>query len=95
MKVTHTPGPWYYTSGAVWTTPQGPDDGGECIATRASKADIAPWEKDRNMRLAAAAPEMLEALKVLVDQAETNNQMVFGMALEDARAAIRKAEGED
>lgn len=63
MKTEHTPGPWYYVSGAAWTTPGGPDDGGQCVAMRASKADIAPWVKDRNLQLAAAAPALLEALE--------------------------------
>jgi len=60
--------PWHYVTGAVWTTPQGPDDGGQCIATRASASRISPTEKDAALRLCAAAPEMFEALKAARDQ---------------------------
>lgn len=62
-----TPGPWYYTSGAVWTTPEGPDDGGQCIATRASKAELPPTEKDANMHLCSFAPCMETLLREASD----------------------------
>ncbi len=62
-----TPGPWHYLYGAVWTTPNGPEDGGHCIATRASASALEPTAKDRNMRLCAAAPELLEALERSID----------------------------
>lgn len=62
-----TPGPWYYVTGAVWTTPQGPDDGGKCIAMRGSTGptvpDLSPTAKDRNMRLCAKAPELRDKLE--------------------------------
>src|ERR1700746_2770536 len=58
-----TPGPWYYVSGAVWTTPYGPDDLGDCIAQRASNSRIFPTQRDANMRLCAAAPKLLATLE--------------------------------
>lgn len=66
MNAKYTPGPWFYVTGAAWTTPQGPDDGGYCIATRASAAPINPSEKDANLRLIAEAPAMVEALRALI-----------------------------
>jgi hypothetical protein len=56
---------WYYVTGAVWTTPEGPDDGGECVAMRASNSNILPTERDKNLRLCSAAPQLLEALRDL------------------------------
>ena len=41
-----------------------------------------------------AHEELVEALEALVWQAENHKQMVYGMALEDARAALAKAKGE-
>lgn len=64
-----TPGPWYYVYGAVWTTPGGPEDGGVCVATRASNAPIDPCEKDANMRLCAKAQQMREALEHIAQTA--------------------------
>lgn len=70
-----TPAPWYYVTGAVWTTPQGPDDGGKCIAMRGStkptEPDLSPTAKDRNMRLCAKAPELRDALRALAATART------------------------
>jgi hypothetical protein len=61
-----TPGPWYYCYGAVWTTPNGPEDGGRCVATRASNAPIEPTERDANMRLCSKAQAMREALEAII-----------------------------
>lgn len=65
--VTFTPGPWYLAYGAVWNTPNGPDDGGRCVAMRASAEGIEPTVKDQNMRLCAAAPDLLDALSEAID----------------------------
>lgn len=60
-----TKGPWYYVTGAVWTTPQGPDDGGECVAMRASRSNILPTDRDDNLRLCASAQELLQLLSAI------------------------------
>ncbi len=62
-----TPGPWHYVYGAVWSTPNGPEDGGVCVATRASAAPIEPSVKYRNMRLCAAAPDLLDAIEEAIE----------------------------
>lgn len=62
-----TPAPWFVVSGGVWTTPNGPDDGGKCVAIRASgETKISPTEKDSNMHVIAAAPDALELCRALV-----------------------------
>lgn len=58
---SYHPGPWHYCYGSVWTTPNGPEDGGQCIAQRASASTIDPSIKDRSLRLCAAAPDLLAA----------------------------------
>jgi len=66
MEVKHTQGPWYCVSGSVWTTPQGPDDGGISIGgPDRSEGRTRPCERDANARLMALAPEMLAVLRGL------------------------------
>jgi len=91
-----TSGPGYYVTGAVWTTPNGPDDGGACIAQRANTAPsrdaaerIHACEKDANLRLCAAAPDMLAALQRLQNM---TNRDDFD-ALSVIEGAIAKAGG--
>ena len=57
----------HYVYGSVWTTPLGPEDGGQCVAVRASKSNLEPTEKDAALRLMAAAPDLLAALKTVAD----------------------------
>ena len=92
MSTKHTPGPWYYVTGAAWTTPSGPDDGGACVAMRASNAPISPCQRDANLRLIAAAPELLDALEELahLEEWEERRERVVARAL----AVIAKARGE-
>jgi hypothetical protein len=54
-----TPGPWYYSSGAVWADA----DERVGIARRVSDAPIPGYQRDNNMRLCAAAPEMYGMLQ--------------------------------
>ena len=86
----HTPGPWFYSSGAVWA------DQAEtvCIARRDSRPSthpqrsLLPTTKDSNMRLIAKAPEMYG---LLVELAETGDE---GPIAQAARALLREIEGE-
>lgn len=85
-ETKHTPGPWMVA---------GQGDGNKQLPISADGKIIAAVRDQGSFsdaRLIAAAPDLLEALKTLVWQAENHNQTVFGMALEDARAAIAKAE---
>jgi hypothetical protein len=89
---------WHYVYGAVWTTPLGPEDGGQCVAVRASKSNLEPTEKDAALRLMAAAPDMLAALQSVVDRyaptASPANDAVATM-WKNARAAIARATSKD
>jgi hypothetical protein len=89
---------WHYVYGAVWTTPLGPEDGGQCVAVRASKSNLEPTEKDAALRLMAAAPDLLAALQSVVDRyaptASPANDAVATM-WKNARAAIARATGKD
>lgn len=66
MPYPPTAGPWYFTAGDIWTTPDGPDDGGIQIGGPDRDEDeTSPTERDANGRLMAAAPELLETVRML------------------------------
>lgn len=96
MKIQHTPGPWQVNSGAVFT------ESGAPIANMvrdetATAAGIAPWERDKNAHLIAAAPELLEALEglaPLILEYFPIAEYGEGSTWAKARAAIKKAKGE-
>lgn len=89
----HTAAPWEYTAST-------PEDGFECFIICAGKgysqrqiANVNGTQDEKseaNARLIAAAPELLEALKVLVANGGIGSEDMF----DDAREAIAKAEGE-
>ena len=82
----HTPAPWLYENGEVYA-PNRVD-----VIARADRehgCKIRPVERDANMRLCAAAPDLLAALEHLM-------RYDFGASdgAKDARAAIAKARGQ-
>jgi hypothetical protein len=87
----HTPGPWEYSSGQVWA-----DGTAKCVARRGADSGIPPEQRDADMRLCAAAPELLAALKAAV-AALRDNDVDEAMAgeFENLTDAIAKAEGRD
>ena len=95
----HTPGPW--TAGRKSESSRYDIIGGSIDDTD-KKTVVGTFfggfgytkQNDPNARLIAAAPELLEALKNLLWQHDNNAGQLCGMALQDARAAIAKAEGE-
>lgn len=98
----HTPGPWRLMNSHkagflnVYTT----HDTGELEATDFI-CEIGPGARNEgeinaNARLIAAAPELLEACKVLADlctDAKCVQSVKWTSARDQARAAIQKAEG--
>lgn len=108
-ETNYTPGPWVYAYGAVWPNLETAEtEGGVAIAQRGRQrmpfADpFAPWEKDANMRLCAAAPELLDALERLEAAAESRDitmgdvatliavKAELAAAAKQARAVIAKA----
>ena len=100
---TITAPPWYYVSGAVWTRPDPDAPDARCIAKRASTGptmtDLPPTEKDANLRLCAATPDMLAALKatlraidIVAMRSMGSKQDVLGHAVyQQIQKAIAKA----
>lgn len=86
MKNQHTPGPWENHCGEV-TTPQ---INGRSYRRIAAVQDYGlgglPEVDEANAHLISAAPDLLEALKELVDLNVARN-------MNRAKAAIAKAEG--
>jgi hypothetical protein len=79
----HTPGPWHAN-----IVP------GQHLHTVAGECDH-PWvceASESNARLIAAAPAMLEALQMVIN--ETNAGLWDCLPIEKAKAAIRAATGE-
>ena len=92
MTTKHTPGPWSVaeTRHNYDTVIRGPR--GEPIALTLI-AGYTKKEGTANSALLAAAPDLLEALKWMVLRTEEGGYP-DGKCLEDARAAIAKATGE-
>jgi hypothetical protein len=109
-EMRHTPGPWHYRRGDEWShsvvTHHGtlPDGSQNCWTV----ADINKMREpahEANARLIAAAPDLLEALRVFVscslpvsteidERGHRWTEAYLDQALPIARAAIAKAEGE-
>jgi len=109
-KTTHTPGPWQFGGfGAVYgpgTTPNVLPNSlptATFIATAEMGGGLtqvhSKEERNANARLIAAAPELLAALKGLVDAMDADLTIKRGPASpypferKNARAAILRAEG--
>lgn len=109
-QATHTPGPWEIGSinkrdkNLWWSAVFTPKSAGKFHTPRACEAlGVDREECEANARLIAAAPEMLEALRVTLHRAEQARhsseqpgpilaEWLDGIIAE-ARAAIAKAEG--
>jgi hypothetical protein len=86
--MSHTPGPWRYDSGKIWT-PRG-------WWVASVYEDMEEDIKGANGRLLAAAPDLLSALMMAVSALERSDyiQMDSFDVIEVSRAAIAKARGE-
>lgn len=91
----HTPGPWAYDADSKEVFADCEEHGCGWIALvngNDSQDRILPDEmRLANARLIAAAPELLEALRALLDRVLENGG--FGSIVEAAGEAIAKAEG--
>lgn len=83
MSMAHTPGPWHHDRGNILTAD------GRCLATVFSGPCASLEEADANGRLIAAAPELLEALRTLLDAVEGAHVTVGDCA--QTRAALAAA----
>ena len=95
MGTKHTPGLWKFSLGDTYNPSNGivRSKDGTLITLRATMNA----EDEATMRLIAAAPELLEALKAMVAIWEGPRELAalrFAKAVIDARAAIAKATGE-
>jgi len=89
MSAKHTPGPWELIGKqgtAVWA--------GDKIIAQMPRARIDHRQSRIDARLIAAAPELLEALRRIVDCFEIESGMVTDGHIQAACAAIAKATGE-
>jgi hypothetical protein len=95
----HTPGDWYVSHNEL-TSDSLP--GRNTIATMAVWLPHAEEEQRANARLMAAAPDLLEALNAIIAVDEKSPLVIMHpsvrtqliVALDDARKAIAKAEGQ-
>jgi hypothetical protein len=100
MSAPWTQGPWtadVENSGGglnVVTSSDGDDDGVNVAWTsrvvRGGRVLVSDTEAQANARLAAAAPDLAEALRLLLRLAD-HDEIGFRMALRSARAALAKA----
>jgi hypothetical protein len=100
--VSHTPGPWEVDEPhQVWA----PSAGEYVAITQVEDRETIPRDQvEANARLIAAAPELLEAIKELLEVADPDSSDGYEMewqwretlerAQDRARAAIAKATGE-
>lgn len=85
MRTTHTPGPWTVDGNEIFGPPdEGNIDSGVVVARRVNPADAA---------LIAAAPDLLEALRMIEEVASGRVPLVNNWVASVARAAIAKATG--
>lgn len=91
-KAKHTSGRWdveiIEDECELWIT-----NNQNCIAKLSLFGTNCIMEQEANARLIAAAPDLLEACKMLIE--ETNAGTWDCLPIEKAKAAITKAEGEN
>lgn len=85
-----TPGPWHVSNEGKLVIR---DD--EWLVTVATAGYSTNDEELATAKLIAAAPDLLEALQQLLDDVCSNNDSVLGYRVDEARAAINKAIGEE
>ena len=96
MSEKHTPGPWkVYDDGDMWIAPSDGDAPIVCDICPHGEEFVYSLEDDANAHLIAAAPELLEALKVAQAWIADESCPCEGCeAVNDQiAAAIAKAEG--
>lgn len=86
MSTKHTPGPWFVVHELRGTDEIVADLVNETWVIPSGGQQLGDWNADA--RLISAAPDLLNALSVLVDAAD-----VHGIPCDAARAAIEKATG--
>jgi hypothetical protein len=100
MSTQHTPGPWYLRTnkhkncdGSAWGWLDTQQAGNQRPPSGVDVTWSAGQTSEANARLIAAAPDLLEALKKMLDSHEDACTGYGEGAAEKARAAIAKATG--
>lgn len=98
-ELKHTPGPWeWWTSNSfLRLSSRGGKDGGVIDSFKMSDGHTSLSVNREDMALIAAAPDLLEALQLLLKQAQSRATTTYPEwhgAVNKARAAISKATGE-
>ena len=86
----HTPGPWYIVEGDEWTTDiatNTPEQGIWTVASANKRRD----EYKANMRLIAAAPDLLYALEQIINDLPTNRDWLDPEIERFAKEALARA----
>lgn len=91
MSSKYTPGPWYRNINAKYPVYAG--EAPNHIHIASILKDAPESEREANLRLITAAPELLEALKAIHGHL-VNGDKATAVMTELARAAIAKARGE-
>lgn len=92
----HTPGPWFYDSGAIWSDSQLDPENKPYVFRGEEPLAAVISRNAQDSHLIAAAPQMLEALENAVGAMETaDNNGAAGLqrAIEMALEAIAAAKG--
>jgi len=86
--MAHTPGPWFRFDDEIVA------ERGDTHIAQVSLCDgTNPTEWQANMHLIAAAPDLLAALRTLIESDALDSALMDFEALQQARDAITKAEG--
>jgi hypothetical protein len=92
---THTPGPWFVQCGAVYA--QGDNDFIGIASADRNDSRTSPCERDRNVDLMAAAPNMLQLLRFVFANTRVPRARydLPGWLRDEIKAVIKTAEGKD
>ena len=98
MTTKPTPGPWVREGLAIMYRPAHAPNVGALFIARVQRGPLTLDEVEANARLIAAAPDMLEALKDILEQFDCS-QIRMGADLSDSirvfgKQAVAKAEGQ-
>lgn len=90
-KFKGTPGPWNYCAEEPdWVT----DSNDNIAVARVTRYNTDAEAQHANAKLIAAAPELLEALELILSYHDDGNCVLHKEDVSMARAAIKKALGE-
>lgn len=85
MKTQYTPGPWEYKEGRILTKKK--------IIAELDQCLMSNKEHYSNASLISAAPELLDALTLLLQGVEQGELISIEDGMDKAKIAIAKAEG--